>query len=49
MQEASKQTGDKEVVIDVGFTYYFILTRFFDIDKKLSKEGNPVHSLQTIV
>ena len=42
-QEANKP-GMRETLIEVGFVYYFILARFYDIDP-LMQEKEGIHSL----
>ena len=41
-QEANKP-GMRETLIEVGFVYYFILARFYDIDP-LMQEKEGIHS-----
>ena len=45
-QEANKP-GMRETLIEVGFVYYFILARFYDIDP-LMQEKEGIHSFVEI-
>lgn len=41
LQDAkANKPGMRENLVEAGFTYYFILARFYDIDRKLHTEGN---------
>ena len=48
-QQESNRPGMKEPYMQVGFTYYFLLQRFYDIDPKLYKQGElHPHKLQNV-
>ena len=48
IQDANR-SGMRETIVQVGFVYYFILARFYDIDPKLNKEGSGNYNYTSVV